>query len=312
MPVSVVWYEGSLDADNRSKYATNTLLNNAMDRCEVGFVHRNGPQQLPSGERGCVCVLHGEHLAGRVEEIRAWGSGLDWILYVIMGDEPRIFNSRPLLGPRRKIWRQYPIPGKHDHEDRYLTAGYPADCPAFLEHLQKEMTEKKLNWSFMGQTNVGTRKRCVTQLKMLLHGYLYESPGFWLGLPRDEYYRRLAESKVVACPGGGAFPESLRMGEALEAGCIPIVEDCSFKITTPVPLPGGHQQKPFSTYWGYVLGEEPPFPTLVHWSDFPRLLDEALRGWPANRDRLQSWWKGYKAKMARWFEEDLRVNNPHA
>jgi hypothetical protein len=161
-----------------------------------------------------------------------------------------------------------------------------------MEHLQAEIHKKPLNWSFMGQVNNPSRKQCVTVLKMMLHGYLYESPGFWQGLPRGEYYKKMAESKIVACPAGGAWPESLRLGEALEAGCIPIVEDC---------LLGGR------SYWEYVLGEKPPFPTLRHWSDFPLHLDQALREWPENRDKLQTWWKEYKTRASRWLVEDLRA-----
>ncbi|MHB8501509.1 MAG: hypothetical protein ACYDHE_11265 [Candidatus Acidiferrales bacterium] len=287
-----MWYEGSLEADNRSRYGTNTLLNNALDRAEVGFVHRNGPSELPPDVYGCVVVLHGEHLAHKVPEITNWVNRFAWCLVVIMGDEARLFDSKPFVGPRRKIWRQYPYPGRHDHEDRRLVAGYPADCPAFLEHLTPEIKRKPLNWSYMGQVSNPSRKQCVTILKMLLHGYLYESPGFWQGLARGEYYKKMAESKVVACPAGGAWPESLRVFEALEAGCVPVVEDC---------LLGG------ASYWRYVLGEEPPFPTLRHWADFPMRLDEALREWPANRDKLQEWWKSYKLRMPRWFEEDLRA-----
>jgi hypothetical protein len=82
------------------------------------------------------------------------------------------------------------------------------------------------------------------------------------------------------------------LGEALEAGCIPIVEDC---------LLGGR------SYWEYVLGENPPFPTLRHWSDFPLHLDQALREWPENRDKLQTWWKEYKTRASRWLVEDLRA-----
>jgi hypothetical protein len=290
--INCVWYEGSLEADNRSRYATNTLLNNALDKAEVGFVHRNGPSELPIEAGGAVVVAHGEHLALRTSELLGWMGRLSWSVLVIMGDEPRVFNSRPFVAPRRKIWRQYPIPGRHDHEDRRLVAGYPADCPAYLEHLTEELRRKPLDWSYMGQVNNASRKQCVTQLKMLHHGLLYESPGFWRGLPRDEYYRNMAKSKVVACPAGGAWPESLRIWEGLEAGCVPVVEDC---------LLGG------ASYWKYVLGEEPPFPTLRHWTDLPIHLDKALREWPESRDKLQAWWKGYKLRMSRWIEEDLRA-----
>jgi hypothetical protein len=291
-PINVVWSEGVLGGDGRSRYATNTLLNTAIDRAEVGFVHRNGWAELPSDASGAVVVIQGEHLAGQEADLLNRMASFSWALTVVMGDECRRFNSRPFVGPRRKVWRQYPIPGKHDYEDRRLTAGYPQDCPMYLEHLQDVLANKTLDFSYAGQVNSATRQACVSQLRSLPNGYVYQSSGFWQGLPRDEYYRKVAESKVIACPGGAAFPESLRMGEALEAGCVPVVEDC-FIVGT--------------SYWKYVLGEELPFPTLTNWQDFPRLLEQVLREWPANRNRLQTWWAGYKARMPRWFEEDLRA-----
>lgn len=291
-PVNAVWAEGVLGGDGRSRYATNTLLNTAMDRAEVGFVHRNGWKELPSEALGAVVIVQGEHLAGQEADLLNRMASFSWALTIIMGDECRKFNSRPFCGLRRKVWRQYPVPGVHDYEDRRLICGYPSDCPAYLEHLRKEMAEKSLYFSFAGQINNASRRICLEQLKLLPNGFVYPTPGFWRGLPRDEYYRKVAESKVVACPGGAAFPESLRMGEAFEAGCVPIVEDCFFNGTS---------------YWRYVLGEEPPFPTLTNWRDFYQVLDQALGKWPANRDRLQTWWAGYKARMPRWFEEDLRT-----
>lgn len=285
-----VWAEGSLEVDNRSRYATNTILNNALDKAEVGFVHRNGLAELPKDAKGCVLVVHGEHMAGRVDELLEWSHPLEWMLMIIMGDESRSFKSDRFVRARRKIWRQYPNPTIHGHEDRSMVAGYPADCPGYLEHLQAEIACKPLDWSYAGQVNSTNRRQCVTQLKMMNRGFLYESPGFWRGLPRDEYYKRMAESKVVACPSGGAFPESLRIFEAIEAGCVPVVENHQFGNVS---------------YWDYVFGERPPFPILVHWSDFPRHLDQALREWPENRNLIQAWWAAYKAKLPPWLEEDI-------
>ncbi len=290
--INCVWAEGSLEADNRSRYATNTLLNNALDKSEVGFVHRNGFAELSGGASGAVVVIHGEHQKDQVTELADRVARLDWALTIVMGDEPRVFPSQRFTGPRRKVWRQYPIPGRHDHEDRRLIAGYPSDCPAHLFHLKGEMRRKPLDFSFMGQVANSSRRACVAQLRGLPNGHVYESPGFWQGLPREEYYRIMAESKIVACPAGGAFPESLRLGEGLEAGCVPIVEDYRFNGVS---------------YWRHVLGEEPPFPVLLNWSEFPQLLNQTLSGWPANRDRLQVWWAEYKKRMCGWLVEDLNA-----
>lgn len=297
--MNCVWSETSLDPDNRSHYAIATLVNNALDRAELGFIHRNGFKELPNTGEGAVVIVHGEHEAPRAEEVIRNILALPWAVVIIIGDDMAQFPADRLLGSRRKVWVQMAVPGRHDNVSRKIICGYPHDAPAFLAHCEKEKRERPLDWFYSGQVNHLNRRQCILQLRMIHRGLLVESPGFWQGLPRDEYYRKLSSCKVAPCPTGAATPDTLRFAEALEAGCVPIVED-----KWPPGFPRGGRPG-MTGYWKYVLGEEPPFPVLTNWSDFPMLFDNALREWPINRDRLQEWWVGYKGKMARWLEEDV-------
>jgi hypothetical protein len=304
--LNVVWSETSLDPDGRSHYALCTLVNNTLDRAELGFIHRNGFQQLPekfSGTgngAGAVVIIHGGHQAGEAPKIIESVRRLGWAISIVVGDEEGIFPTELLLGPRHKVWVQMPVIGKHDHADRRLICGYPHDAPAYLALCEDEKRERRLNWFYAGQVNHDSRRACVAQLQMMRDGFLYRSPGFWNGLPRDEYYRLLASCKIAPCPAGAATPDTLRVAEALEAGCVPIVED-----RWPPFFPRGGRAK--TGYWEYVFGEKPPFPILTDWRDFPTLYDQALHEWPTNRDRLQSWWSSYKIKMCSWLVEDVNA-----
>jgi hypothetical protein len=299
--LNCVWSETSLDPDSRSHYAIATLVNNALDRAELGFIHRNGFKQLPADADGAVVIIHGEHQVSQVDEVMDGINRLKWSVIIVIGDDMAQFPSDKLLDPRRKVWLQMPVPRQHDRIDRKLICGYPHDAPAYIALCEKELRDKPLNWFYSGQVNHLNRRQCVAQLKMMPagSGFLNESPGFWSGLPRDEYYRKLASCKVAPCPTGAATPDTLRLGEALEAGCVPIVED---RWPPGFPRKG---QPGLTGYWRYVLGEEPPFPTLVNWADFPALYEKALSGWPSNRDQLQEWWRGYKQKMWAWLKEDV-------
>ena len=290
-----VWAEGSLEADNRSHYALATLINNMLDRTEgLGFVHRNGFEQLPEDAPGAVIVIHGEHLMGKILELSERIKNLRWAISIIIGDEPAQFRSNFLVGDRKKVWIQMPIPGRSDHASRRLICGYPHDAPIFLANCADLIAKKSLDWSFAGQVNNINRRQCAQILRELKNGFLYESPRFWSGIPRDEYYGIMADSKVVVCPTGACTPDTLRVAEALEAGCVPIVEDRWPSSTT-------------TGYWKYVLGEEPPFPLVTQWSDFTKVLDATLAGWPTICGNLQLWWKDYKSRMCSWLSEDMKL-----
>jgi hypothetical protein len=297
-PINCVWSETSLDPDGRSHYADATLVNNTLDRADVGCIHRNGFAQLPKGSDGAVVIVHGEHQMGEVPSLLAEIGKLAWAVLIVICDDPGKFPFAQFSGLRRKIWFQMCVPGRHDAVDRKLICGYPVDAPAHLANYQEEQQKRRFNWSFAGQVNNRNRRECLAVLQGLRDGFLYRSPGFWTGLERGEYYRVMSDSKIVACPAGACTPDTLRVAEALEAGCVPVAED---------RWPDGYGPASRSGYWEYALGEKPPFPTLTDWREFPAILERELRDWPNNRERLRQWWAGYKQKMCRWLEDDVRA-----
>lgn len=297
MTLSAVWSETSLDPDNRSHYGVCTLLNNALDRAELGFIHRNGFKELPAEDCGAVVVIHGAHQATAVQQVMDGINRLTWSVIIVIGDEAAIFPVERLYGPRRKVWVQMPVPGpRHDRADRFLICGYPHDAPAFLENCKG--LPRIFDWSYAGQVNHAHRKQCVEVLRSMHNGYLFESPTFWNGIPRDEYYKVLSQSKVVACPPGAATPDTLRLAEALEAGCIPVADD---RWPPGYPRTGSGM----NGYWRYVLGEEPPFPMIKDWREFPAVVAQVLAEGPEKADRIQSWWQGYKGRMREWLRDDV-------
>jgi len=301
--INCVWSETSLDADNRSHYAIATLVNNALDRAELGFVHRNGFKQLPSDADGAVVIVHGEHQVNKSQELFNDLTRLKWAVVIVIGDDGALFPSEFIHGclpkGRCKLWLQMAVPQRHHFIDRRIICGFPHDAPAFLGH---ELGKDRIyEWSYAGQVNHRWRRECVNVLRNLPKGYLYESPGFWNGIPRDQYYRVMAQSKIVACPAGACTPDTLRMAEALEAGCVPIVED-----RWPPNFPRGASGVT-TGYWRWVLGEQPPFPIITDWSQFPSMLAEHLVDWENRALRLKFWWHMYKEKQWRWLEEDVRT-----
>jgi len=103
-------------------------------------------------------------------------------------------------------------------------------------------------------------------------------------LSREDYRRLMLDSVFMPCPMGNAAVETLRLYEALEFGCIPIVE-----------------KRWFIDYYRGLFGAD-PFLRVGSWSEAGPLMrdlvaapDELLR----LQQRIVSWWVETKARTKR-------------
>jgi hypothetical protein len=136
-------------------------------------------------------------------------------------------------------------------------------------------TSRRYVWSFCGN-------RIASRFEMLsVFGGL--EPAYVLPqgqrIPRDEFCNVLLESKFVPCPMGNVMLETWRTYEALEAGCIPLLE-----------------RRATMDYYRNLLGDH-PIPTFSSWRQARRFVCRQLHA-PNDLDRRQSellqWWSGAK------------------
>jgi hypothetical protein len=291
--IPVVWHEGVLSLEKRSRYGMSTLINETFDNTrEFEFIHCSTMADVPEGATEAIIVVHGEHEHNRVDQIEQDLNRFSRSIIVLACDEPGIFPGRRLIHPSRKIWLQTPRPNS-TLGDRFMTCGYPHDAKHHLAHYNASSVDRELGWFFSGQITHGRRMQCVQQLRGMQGGLLNETMGFWQGLERSDYYRTMANAKIIPCPSGPATPDTMRLAEALEAGCVPIADArCSYPN---YPL----------GYWDTLLGQKPPFPVIDDWSTLPQVMAEELAKWPANRDALIPWWIEYKRSMCDWMRQDV-------
>ena len=290
--IPVIWHEGSLDGDKRSHYGNTGLLNEMFDAtAPYEFIHGSTFRELPTDSTGAIVVVHGGHEAGRESEILGDVNTLSWSVIIIFGDEEGTFNTRLLQAPNRKLWQQTPIPGKHDFCDRFLICGYPCDTQRELRKL--EGTLKDTDWFFSGQISHSRRHLCAHFMQNVPNGDFNRTVGFNQGFDRAEYFQRMARAKIIPCPAGPATPDTIRLAEALESGCIPIADD--------VP---GTRNFPLG-YWRYVLKQEPPFPVLTDWAQAPSIVAAEVATFPEKIIRLHVWWTEYKRSMRDWLQSDI-------
>lgn len=252
-------------------------------------VAHNDLAGLPDVADGGVMVIPARHHAGDIDWINEALSGFEWALVILTSDEERVFPVEKLDHPNMAVWVQTPQDGDQERSDWVLPVGWPPHLRGLLRDIDYPERE---SWFFSGQVNNRRRKACVETLRGLDGGRLVETPGFTEGLPHDEYAAGLAHARVVPCPSGPQTVDTFRVAEALEAGCIPVVDQAT---------PTENQW----WYWPLVLSD-PPFPQIADWSTFPQVLAEVEARWPANANRVSAWWQAYKRELAGRVSDTVR------
>lgn len=239
---------------------------------------------IPNSIDGAVVVIPARAQKDSVDAINAQLSTLKWCLVILTGDEESVFPWRELAHERMLVWVMSPKQGYHDDASFRLGSGYRVDAPDILKRIGS--TKRENNWFFAGQVTHESRRQLCDQLRGMSDGYLLETQGFGQGLSHTAYLDEMAHTKFVPCPSGPITPDSFRLFETLEAGCVPITQ---------------HEE-----YWTYLFGESPPFPTLHEWSELPELMETLLPHYGLLANTVFAWWQYYKRRMVKKLVDDLR------
>lgn len=168
----------------------------------------------------------------------------------------------------------------------FLPLGYKKNFWDNFSGYIKNAEDRKYNWSFAGQLKKSTRICMIQNMKKIPNYFIYEifdfnSPD---SLSAETYRDLLLESIFIPCPRGWWNLDSFRLSEALECGCIPIVEKTPFD------------------YFSKAFGDSYPFPSVSSWDDLPRILRPLLSN-PARLEKLRQdcfhWWINYKENEKR-------------
>lgn len=235
-----------------------------------------------AGLDGVIISFRGNDNAKYIDELNEAISHLKWCVIIITGNENSTGFYKLIKHHNCKVWVQ--TPKWEDDADYYLGFGLPTR-PWEYERPQQP---RFLDWSFAGQVNHSRRE----QLSKVLHKMpdcmplvnLIETTGFFQGLPHRTYVDLLHNTKVVPCPGGPSTPDTFRLYEALECGCVPVAD-----------AHAGHHDFD-GDYWQKVFGEV-PFPVIHDWREFPELLKHVLADWDKLQPEVASWWADRKQKI---------------
>jgi hypothetical protein len=148
-------------------------------------------------------------------------------------------------------------------------------------------TSRRYVWSFCGN-RVASRFEMLSVFDGLGPAYVLPQGQ---RIPRDEFQDVLQQSKFVPCPMGNVMLETWRAYEALEAGCIPLLE-----------------RRATMDYYRNLLGDH-PIPTFSSWREARRFVCRQLET-PAELQQRQrellQWWSGAKEAWRKRVTEFVR------
>ena len=254
---------------------------------------RYDQDKVPFGE-GAVVIVSArawvDHKC-KMEDLNKILDNLCWALVIVTGDEEGLFPHQQMINRNMIVWSQMARVG-HKGINRFLPCGYPPGTRDYFSGLAKPKTKRKWDWFFSGQITHRRRELCVQQLRTMGGGDLTESQGFAQGLTQPEYYARLEDAKIAPCPAGNLIPDSFRMVEAMEAGCVPIVD---YRATDNIP-----------GYWSQIF-HDAPFPFIDDWTQLPGVMKSELEQWSEKSSRVGAWWAAYKRQMAINLRDDINA-----
>lgn len=299
MKINVVWYGNPEQTEYNIWWDMSILKDLFSGQLWQGkheFIQYDGIEALPEDE-GAVVVIPSRLWLGKEEEINASLQKLRFVVACICGNEESNFQWQAIRHPMLRVWMQLPRLNVHNDVSYKLINGYRPETRKLIKEVG--MQKRTIDYAFIGQVNHERRRQCVDVLNQFHDPYpdsvIVETDTFGKeAVSYPEYIKTLARTKITPCPSGVESPDSFRLYEALEAGCLPVVD----AFSTNNQFPG---------FWHYLFGEQLPFPIIPYWSDFPQVLPELLRNYPANVNRVNAWWQQRKRNLYFKLIDDVKI-----
>lgn len=311
MTIPVVWLTLAPDTIARGYWdqaMIESIFARDLWRVPGGFEFEHVELVMPSDEelipvlqKGAVVVLPARHHADQAFKKRLWRvlRSMSWCVLVLTGDEEGAFEAERFAAmPQVRAWVMTPQPGRDYGPTSFLIgSGWPPgirEACRTIEDLVPDPWTPSRPWTFAGQVTHERRQECAEMLRGRAddNGLLVETEGFTQGMEQRTYWLELTNAKVAPAPSGPCSPDSFRLFEALEAGCVPIADDMT---------PDGRVHG----FWAMLFGAV-PFPVCDRsWAEQSETIDQALDAWPHNANRIFSWWQRQKRRMAWRMHEDI-------
>ena len=152
------------------------------------------------------------------------------------------------------------------------------------------ITDRSISWAFIGQRLDHNRINMINILETIPNGLCYIGEHHGPRMSVIEMSKQYRNSKFIICPDGAVVPDSFRVYEAFEAGCIPVVQR--------------------STYWNEFHGSTFPAIQVDSWNQLPGIIQQLttdLTELEKLRLECVAWWDSLKDQLTKNVENIINT-----
>jgi len=191
-----------------------------------------------------------------------------------LGDETGAYDLSGVYNNCTYVWRTF-CSNKYfkNNQVKCIAIGYKSGL------INKIENNRKFKWAFVGTPHKASRHDLLFQFSEAKPNYCHKTENFNEKIISvDEMSEVFSLTDFMPCPNGFFHPETYRLYEALECGCIPIVEN-AYK------------------YYDRLFPEN-PFIKVDKWIDAKPII----KGWSSEevlkkQKECKIWWNSYKNEL---------------
>ena len=225
-------------------------------------------------EKDDTLIIVDSSLEGKAELYKKLKLICSKIFLFHLGDESGAYDLSQIYKNCNYIWRTF-CSNKYFENNRVtcIPIGYKSRV------LDKKKNNRKYKWAFVGTPHKSSRHDLLFQFSDIKPFFCHRTEKFDKKIISvEEMSEALSLTEFMPCPNGFVHPETYRVYESLECGCIPIVENAY-------------------QYYDRLFPHN-PFIKVDKWMD----AHPIIKGW--NNDQIKQkkeeckiWWNEYKDKL---------------
>mgnify|MGYP001068361476 FL=1 len=205
------------------------------------------------------------------------------IFLIHLGDEGGAEKKDLVYSLCEHIWRTFSLPMfKNFKNVTSIPIGYK--CDPIKDNIN--ILKRNYKWSFLGTTHGSSRYDLLDKHRNIMPNFINLTEDFSgkKSMDTNNYYKILNNSIFAPIPHGYFHPETYRLYEALEAGCIPIIEN------------------PFQFFDNFLPNN--PLLSVNSWEDSSTIIKKYLenkRDIEILRNKINDWWTQHKENLKETF-----------